>query len=65
MTLVEKNLPASAGDIRDADSISGSEKSPEGEHGNPLWYTCLENPMDKGAWWALIHRVEKSWTRLK
>ena len=62
MALVLKNLPASSGDLRDAGSTPRSEKSPEGEHGNPLWCTCWENPMDKGAWWALIHRVEKSWT---
>ena len=38
---------------------------PGGEHGNPLQYFCLENPMDRGVWWAAIHRVTKSWTRLK
>ena len=43
---VVKNLPANAGDIRDAGSIPGSGRSPEGGHGNPLWYSCLENSMD-------------------
>ena len=46
---VVKNLPASAGDIRDTDWIPGSERSPGGGHGNPLQYSCLENPMDRGA----------------
>ena len=41
-----------AGDIRDAGSISGSRRSPGGDHGNPLQYSCLENPMDRGTWWA-------------
>ena len=38
---------------------------PGGEHGNPLQYFCLENPMDRGAWWAAVHRVTKNWTQLK
>ena len=46
-------------------SISGSERFPGGGHGNPLWYSCLENPMDRGAWWATVHRVAKSRTQLK
>ena len=62
---VVKNLPANAGDVRDADSIPGSGKSPGGGNGNPLRYSCLENPMDRGAWWATVHRVTKSRTRLK
>ena len=47
-----KNLPASAGDLRDADSILGLERSPGGGRGSPLHYSYLENPMDRGAWWA-------------
>ena len=52
-----KNLSANVGDIRDAGSIPGSLKSPGGGLGNALQYSCLENPMDRGAWWATIHRV--------
>ena len=62
MVLVLKNMPTNIGDIRDAGSISGSGKSPEGGHGNPLQHSCLENPMDRGAWWATVHRVAKSRT---
>ena len=47
-----KNLPDIAGDRRDMGSIPGSGRSPGGGHGNPLQYSCLENPMDRGAWWA-------------
>ena len=65
VVLVVKNLPANAGDIRDADLIPGLGRSPGGEHGNPLQYSCLENPMDKGVWWATVHRVAQSWTQLK
>ena len=57
-----KNLPANAGDIRDASTIPGSGRSPGGEHGNPLQYSCLESPMDRGAWEVTVHRVTKSWT---
>ena len=60
-----KNPPASAGDIRDADSIPGLGRSPGGGNGNPLQYSCLENSMDRGAWWAAVCRVAKSWTQLK
>ena len=60
-----KNLPANAGDVRDTDSIPGSGRSPGGGHGNMLQYPCLENPMDRGAWRATVHRVAKSWIRLK
>ena len=60
MALVIKNPPASAGDLRDVGSIPGSGQSPGGEHGNPLQYSCLENPMDRGAWWAKVHGVAKS-----
>ena len=63
--LVVKNLPASAGDIRDAGSIPGSGRSPRGGHGNPLQSSCLQNPMDRGAWWDAVQGVAKSWTRLK
>ena len=52
--------PANAGDIRDVDSIPGSGRSPEGGHGNPLQYSCLKNPMDRGALWATVHSVAKS-----
>ena len=52
-----KNPPASAGDISDEGLIPGSVRSPGRGHGNPLWYSCLENPMDRGAWWALVHSV--------
>ena len=60
-----KNLPASAGDIRDAGSISGSERSPGGGHDNPLYYSCLVNPMDRGAWRATVDGVTKSQIQLK
>ena len=60
-----KNLPASAGDIIDTGLIPGSGRSPGEGRGNPLQYSCLENPMDRGAWRATVHRVAKSWTRLK
>ena len=49
----------------DTDSIAGSGGAPGEGRGNPLQYSCLENPMDRGAWWAIIHGVAKSWTRLK
>ena len=64
VVLVVKNLLASAGDARDVSLISGSEKAPGERNGNLLQYSCLENPMDRGAWWATAHRVAKSWTRL-
>ena len=54
MVLVVKNLPASAGDPGDAGSIPGSGGSPGGGDGNPLQYPCLENPMDRGAWWQRV-----------
>jgi len=63
--LVVKDLPANGGDVRGGGSISGLGRSPGGEHGNPLQYYCLENPMDRGAWWATVHAVTKSRTRLK
>ena len=57
-----KNPPANAGDVG---SIPGSGRSPGEENGNPLQYSCLENPMGRGAWRATVHRVAKSWTRLR
>ena len=60
--LVVKNPPTIAGDIRDVGSIPGSGRSPGGGHGNPLQFSCLENPMDRGAWQATVHRVAKSQT---
>ena len=61
---VIKNVPENAGNIRDAD-FPGSGRSPGGGHGNLLWYSCLENPMDRGTWWATVHRVAKSSTLRK
>ena len=60
-----KNSPASAGDIGDAGSIPGSRRSPGVGNGNPLQYSCLENPVDRAAWWATIHGVAKSQTQLE
>ena len=65
MLLVVKNPPANAGDIRDEDSIPGLGRSPGEGHGNALQYSCLENPMDRGAWWAIAPGVAKSEIRLK
>jgi len=59
---VGKESACKAGDAGDVGSIPGSERSPGGGHGNPLQYSCLKNPMDRGAWWATVHRVEKSRT---
>ena len=56
-----KNLPANA---RDVGSIPGLGRSLGGGNGNPLQYSCWENPMDRGAWWATVHGVTESWTRL-
>ena len=55
VALVVKNLPANAGDARDAGSVSGLGRSPGGGQGYPLQYSFLENPMDRGAWWATVH----------
>ena len=60
-----KNLPASAGDTRDMCLLPGLERSSREGNGNPYQYPCLENPMDRGVWWAVVHRVAKSQTRLK
>ena len=65
MVLERKNLLGSAGDIRDAGSIPQLARSPGGGHGNALQYSCLENPMDRGAWWAIAPGVAKSEIRLK
>ena len=62
MVLVVKNLPANAGDIRDEGSIPGSGRALGRGHGNPLQYSCLENPMDRGARWVTVHEVANSWT---
>ena len=60
-----KNLPTDAGNVRDEGLIPGVGRSPGGGRGNPLQYSCLENPMDRGAWQVTVHKVAKSWTRLK
>ena len=65
LALVVKNLPASAGDVKDVNSIPGSGKSPGGWYGSPLQYSCLEDSMDGGAWQATVHGVTKSRTQLK
>ena len=59
VALVVKNTPANAGDRRDAGFIPGPGKSFGEGHGNPLQYSCLENPMDRGAWQVTVHRVTK------
>ena len=60
VALVVKNQPANAGDIRDTGSISELGRSPEEGYSNPLQYSCLENPMDRGAWRATIRRGAKT-----
>ena len=62
VALVVKNLPANAGDIRNVDSIPGSGRFAGGRNSNPLQYSCLVNPMDRGAWWTTVHKVAKSQT---
>ena len=62
VVLVVKNPPAKAGDVIDVGLIPGLGRSPGGGHGNPLQYSCLENPMDRGAWQATVHGVTKSRT---
>ena len=64
MALMVKNPPANAGDTREVGSIPGSGRSPGIGNGNPLQYSCLENSMDRGAWWAMVHGVIQSWARL-
>ena len=63
--LVVKNPPGNAGDTGDAGSVPGSGRSPGEGNGNPLQDSCLENPMDRGVWWATVHRAAKSRTQLK
>ena len=65
VVLVVKSLSANPGDMKDVGSIPWLGRSPGGEHGNPFLCSCLENPMDKGAWRAIVHRVAPSQTRLK
>ena len=65
VVLVVKNLPANAGDVRDTGLILGAGRSPREGHGNPLQYSCLENPTDRGAWRATVHEVTESQTWLK
>ena len=60
-----KNLPASAGYMRDVGLIPGSGRSPGGGHGNPLQYSCPENPMDREAWPTTVHMISKGGTGLK
>ena len=62
MTLVAKNSPANAGDVRDVGLIPRSGRSPGGEHGNPVQYSCLENAMDRGSWWTMVREAAKSQT---
>ena len=64
VALLVKNPSANAGDVRDTGLIPVLERSPGGQHGNPLQYSCLENPMDRGDWQAVVHRVAKSRTQL-
>ena len=65
MALVVKSPPANAGDIRDMGLIPGSRKSPGGGNANPFQYSCVENPVVRGSWQAIVHRVGKSQTQLK
>ena len=60
-----RDPPTNAGDIRHVGLIPGLGKSPGGGHGNPLQYSCLEKPMDRGTWWATVHGVPQSQTPLK
>ena len=62
VALLVENPPANAGDIRDPGLIPGLGRSPGEGNGNPLQYSCLENPMDREAWWVTVYRVAKSWT---
>ena len=61
MALVVKNPPANAADARDMGLIPGLGRSLGGGNGNPLQYSCLKTSMDRGAWWAIVHAVAKSW----
>ena len=62
---VGKEPACNVGDAEDVGSILGLGRSPGGGHGNLLQYSCLGNPLDRGAWWATVHKVTKNWTRLK
>ena len=62
MAQLVKNPFANAGDTGDTGSIPGSGRSPGGGNGSPLQYSYLENPMNRGAWWATVHGITKSWT---
>ena len=62
VALLVKNPPANAGEARDMGLIPGLGRSPRGGNGNPFQYSCLENSMNSGAWWAMVHRVAKSQT---
>ena len=62
VVLVVKNSPTNARDVRDTVLIPGSGRFPGGGHDNPLQYSCLENAMGRGAWWATVHGVTKNWT---
>ena len=64
MALVGKNLPANAGAMKDAGLIPGLGRCPGGGNDNPLQYYCLENSMDRGAWWATVHGATESRTQL-
>ena len=64
LVVVVKSLPVNTGDIKDVGLIPGSGRSPGGGHGNPLQYSCLENPMDRAAYQAAVHKVTKSWTQM-
>ena len=64
-SLLVVKLPVNAGDVRDVGSVSGLGRFPEGGHGSPFQYSCLDNPMDRRAWWASVREVAKSWTWLK
>ena len=71
LILLRKGFPGASNskefacNVEDLGLIPGLGRSPEGGHGNPPQYSCLENLMDRGAWWATVHKVAKSWTRLK
>ena len=65
VVLVVKNPPVNVGEVTDSSLIPGLGRSPGGGHGNPFQYSCLENSIVRVAWWVTVHRVSKSWTRLK
>ena len=62
VALMVKNLPANAGDIRDVGSIPGLGRYPGEGHGILLWYSCLQNPRNRGAWWTTVHKIAQSQT---